>query len=199
MDRREALNKLPELSAGCLDAETEAAVRRWVEECPHCKAEWQSLQQFLGALQTVPSVQPTPEQSRQMWSCCSEALFDKVEQYRLEQQKPSLLSWMRSQPRWGWAMLGGAVAVLGATILAPDSSPSSPASAPATVASTGVRAVDPGALQSLGRPPLYAATMVDHHAQMAADPFSDRVGSSLVSYTASYPVLSAGDSGSSSR
>ncbi len=189
MDRREALNKLPELSAGCLDTETEAAVRRWVEECPRCKAEWQSLQKFLGTLQAVPSAELTPEQSRRMWSRCSEALFDKIEQQRIQEQNPSLWRWMKSQPRWGWAMLGGAVVVLGATILAPDNSPVAPAAAggaPVTLASAHGNAADPGELQTLGRPPLYAATMVDHHAQLAADPFSDRVGSSLVSYTASY-------------
>lgn len=198
MDRREALLKLPELSAGCLDAPTEAAVRRWVEECPHCKAEWASLQSFVGALEGVPQVQPTEAQSRQMWSRCSQALFDKVEAERLKQQKPPLWSWARSQPRWGWAMLGGAVAVLGATILAPDSSPvNSSANAPISVASvvgTQRDASNPGQLQLFRRPPSYAATLVDHHAQMAMDPFSDRVGSSLVSYSASVPAAQEGAS-----
>lgn len=193
MDRREALSKLPELSAGCLDAPTESAVHRWVDECPHCKAEWASLQSFLGALEAVPPVQPTPAQSRQMWSNCSQALFDKIEAERLKQQpqKPPLWSWARSQPRWGWAMLGGAVAVLGVAILSPDSAPDS---APVSVASTQRGASDPGELQSFGRPPSYAATLVDHHAQMAMDPFSDRVGSSLVSYSASLPSAREGAS-----
>jgi len=198
MDRHEALKMLPELSAGCLDAKTEDAVRRWVAECPRCKAEWESLQSFLGALEAVPQDHLTETQSRQMWSRCNEALFDRIESQRLQQslpqqslsKSPALWSWARSQPRWGWAMLGGAVAVLGATILAPDNSPSAPG-APVSLASVG-NSGGPGVLQSFGRPPSYAATMVDHHAQMGADPFSDRVGSSLVSYSASYAVSGVG-------
>lgn len=189
MDRSEALKNLPELSAGCLDAATEAAVQRWVDDCPHCKAEWASLQGFLGTLEKVPPAPLSEAQSQQMWAHCSQSLFDKVEQDRLKAQNPPLWGWMKSQPRWGWAMLGGAVAILGAAILAPESSPSDP---PIFVASAARDAANPGELQSLGRPPSYAATMVDHHAQMAIDPFSDRVGSSLVSYSASYPIAREG-------
>ena len=194
MDRREALTKLPELSVGCLDEATEAAVRRWVDECPTCKAEWASLQGFLGTLEAVPQAQPTEKQSREMWSHCSQALFDKIEAERVKQHKPAGWSWARSQPRWGWAMLGGAVAILGATILAPDSSPATAPVSVASVAGAQREASDPGKLESLGRPPSYAATLVDHHAQMSADPFSDRVGSSLVSYSASVPATREGAS-----
>jgi len=197
MDRREALNKLPELSAGCLDAKTEAAVRRWVEECPHCKAEWNSLQALVGTLQSLPEAHLSDEQSSRMWARCNEALFDKIEAQRLQQSRsqPGPLSWLRSQPRWGWGLLAGAAAALGAAVLAPDTPEvSRPVvianAAPGTITSSD----NAGNLQDFGRPPAYAATMVDHHAQMAADPFSDRVGSSLVSYSASYPAAGEGAS-----
>ena len=180
MDRREALKMLPELSAGCLDASTEAAVRRWVDECPECRVEWQGLEAMARTLSSLPEADLSPEQSRMMWAHCSEALYNKVEAQRLQEQNPSIWSWMKSQPRWGWAMLGGAAVVLGTAMFAPEG-PNEPQPVVAA-ASTSQQAGD---LELFNRPPSYAATMVDHHAQMATDPFNDRVGSSLVSYSAS--------------
>jgi hypothetical protein len=179
MDRREALKMLPELSAGCLDAKTEAAVRRWVDECPDCRVEWQGLETLAQTLSSLPEANLSPEASQRMWARCCDAIYDKVESQRLSQQNPSLWSWMKSQPRWGWAMLGGAAVVLGTAMLAPEG-PNEPQ--PVVASFTAPAGND---LEMFNRPPSYAASMVDHHAQMAADPFNDRVGSSLVSYSAS--------------
>ena len=188
MERREALELLPELSADCLDEKTAQAVRKWVEDCPECKMEWTALQTMMEQLSTASQPLLTPAQSQRMWANCAEKIFDRVEAERLAQQNPSLWSWMKMQPRWGWAMVGGAVVVLGAAWLANPETPTAPidGTAPALVAENDA-ANDPGELVVLQRPPSYAASLVDHHAQMAIDPFSDHVGSSLVSYAASVP------------
>jgi hypothetical protein len=195
MDRREALLKLPELSAGCLDAQTEEAVRRWVAECPECKAEWTSLEKMVGTLHAMPDAGLSTEQSQKMWARCNEALFEKIEAQRLEARKPSPFFWFQSQPRWGWALLGGAAAALGASLLAPDAAPTPegtlrPPALASAVPAGASGAGGAGELQQFGRPPAYAATLVDNHAQMGASPFTDRVGSSLVSYSASNEVAS---------
>ncbi len=188
MERREALELLPELSADCLDEKTAAAVRQWVDECPECQMEWRSLQTMMETLSTSSQPLLTPAQSQRMWANCAEKMFDRVETERLAQQSPSLWSWMKMQPRWGWAMVGGAVVMLGAAWIANPEIPeaTSGENAPALVAEMN-NENDPGELRVLSRPPSYAASMVDHHAQMAIDPFSDHVGSSLVSYAASAP------------
>lgn len=189
MERREALELLPELSADCLDEKTAQAVRNWVEDCPECKMEWSALQTMMEQLSVTSQPLLTPAQSQRMWANCAEKVFDRVEAERLAQQNPSLWSWMKMQPRWGWAMVGGAVVVLGAAWLANPEMPAAPlndGTAPALVAENDA-ANDPGELVVLQRPSSYMASMVDHHAQMAIDPFSDHVGSSLVSYAASAP------------
>lgn len=188
MERREALELLPELSADCLDEKTAQAVRQWIDDCPECKMEWGTLQTLMEQLSTTSQPLLTSAQSQRMWANCAEKIFDRVEAERLAKQNPSLWSWMKMQPRWGWAMVGGAVIVLGAAWIANPEIPTAQEdeNAPALLAETG-STNDPGELRVPSQLPSYAATMVDHHAQMAIDPFSDHVGSSLVSYAASAP------------
>ncbi len=184
MERREALELLPELSADCLDEKTAQAVRQWIDDCPECKMEWSALHTMMEQLSTASQPLLSSAQSQRMWANCAEKIFDRVEAERLAKQNPSLWAWMKMQPRWGWAMVGGAVVVLGAAWMA---NPEIPAAQNGDGAPALVAEADPGELRVLSQPPSYAATMVDHHAQMAIDPFSDHVGSSLVSYAASAP------------
>jgi hypothetical protein len=115
-----------------------------------------------------------------MWQCCAEKLYEKREAERLARQNPGLWSWMRVQPRWGWAALGGAVAVLGSVWLMTPNPTNDGAPTLATADATGQ-------LVMFREPPRAASGMVNHHAGMAMDPFTDHVGSTLVSYSATAP------------
>lgn len=178
-DSRQAQALLPDFSAGCLDADCEAAVREWLEKCPECRSEWQSIQATMQLLSSTDHAPLTEEQSRRMWHCCREQIFEKTEANRLAAQNPAFWNWFKTQPRWGWAALGGAVAILGSVLLSPENAQEQ--SQPQFVVS--VPTVEPQ-LKLFRRPSPVASEMVNHHAAMAFDPFTDHVGSTLVSYSA---------------
>lgn len=181
MDSRQAQSLLPELCSGCLDAEREAAVRAMIEECPDCQREWHLIQSTLLLVSTTSQPLLTPEQSQRMWQQCSEKLHARIEKERLAKQNPTLWSWIKLQPRWGWAALGGAVAVLGSVwLMAPDTPDTNTAP---TYAAAGANSE----LVMFRRPSGAASGLVNHHAGMAFDPFTDHVGSNLVSYSATAP------------
>lgn len=186
MNSQEAQSLLPDLCTGCLDAKTEKMVREWLEKCPDCQAEWHSLHSTLFVLSTSTQPLLSEEQSRQMWQRCAEQLYDRIEADRVAQQRSSgWLGWFQMQPRWGWAALGGAVAVLGGVwFLAPQNAPGEWNDAPRTAA---VSAADTAGFVSFRRPPREASTLVNHHSAMSIDPFTDHVGTTLVSYSASAP------------
>lgn len=178
-DTKAAQALLPDFSAGCLDADCEAAVKEWLEKCPECRQEWKSIQATMHALSATPPVDLTDEDSRLMWQSCREQLFDQIESNRLAAQNPSIWNWFTAQPRWGWAALGGAVAILGSVLLSPDAGqePTRP-----QLAATTAQPVD--LVMFRRTPPPVASELVNHHTAMAFDPFTDHVGSTLVSYSA---------------
>jgi hypothetical protein len=151
-------------------------------ECPPCEKEWVVFQQTLLIVSTTPQPLLSAEQSRLMWEECARRCMDKTEEKRLAAQRSasggwSLSQWLGMQPRWGWAALGGAVAVFGAVwFLAPQDDAPTPTWA----------ANDPGMTQLVrfDRPPTAASPFINHHSAMAFDPFADHVGSTLVSYSA---------------
>lgn len=173
MNSREAQSLLPDLCSDCLDAQTEKLVREWLEKCPDCQAEWRALHSSLLVLSTSSQPLCSDEQSRQMWQRCAEKIYNRIETDRQAKQKTSWLSWARLQPRLGWATLGGAVAVLGgAWFLTPQST--EPNDAPLTSIAGFV---------DFRQPPRAASTLVNHHSGMSIDPFTDHVGTTLVSYS----------------
>jgi len=172
---RQAQALLPDFSAGCLDADCEAAVREWLDKCPECRGEWQSIQGTMQLLSSAPHAPLSEEASRRMWHCCREQIFEKTEANRLAAQNPSFWNWFKAQPSWGWAALGGAVAILGSVLLTPEASQDQPQLKIATVAP------EP---RMLRQPSRVASELVNHHSGMAIDPFTDHVGSTLVSYSA---------------
>ena len=172
---RQAQALLPDFSAGCLDADCEAAVREWLDKCPECRGEWQSIQGTMQLLSSAPHAPLSEEASRRMWHCCREQIFEKTEANRLAAQNPSFWNWFKAQPSWGWAALGGAVAILGSVLLTPEASQDQPQLKIATVAPE---------LRMLRQPSRVASELVNHHSGMAIDPFTDHVGSTLVSYSA---------------
>jgi anti-sigma factor RsiW len=178
MDSRQAQSLLPDYTAGCLCEADEAAVRKWIEECPDCQKEWHAIQTTLLVVSTASQPLLSAEESRRMWECCANKIFEKREAERLARQNPSLWSWIRMQPRWGWAALGGAVAILGSVWLlapAPTTNDGAPAFATASAA---------GDLKMFRQPPAATSGIVNHHAGTAMDPFTDHVGSTLVSASA---------------
>lgn len=178
---RQAQALLPDFSAGCLDADCEAAVREWLDKCPECRGEWQSIQGTMQVLSSTPHAPLSEEASRRMWHCCREQIFEKTEANRLAAQNPSFWNWFKAQPSWGWAALGGAVAILGSVLLTPDTTPETSTPQFATTMLSGTPT--PG-LKLFSQPSRVTSELVNHHSAMAFDPFTDHVGSTLVSYSA---------------
>ena len=140
---------------------------------------------------------PSPLASEQMWHRCSEHIFQKVEAERngtkqtlvansvaAPEYSGGISRWFSRQPRWSWATLGGALAILaGVWFLAPQDDN-------ATFANSGnfpTQNDSPGELIVLQRPSGATSGLVDHHSAMAVDPFTDYVGTTLVSYSATSP------------
>jgi hypothetical protein len=193
MTCRECLEKFSSMSADDIPASIEHSIRQHLAACPECKQEWQVFEYTLFILSSSTQPLPAPDTSEVMWQRCSEHIFQKIE---AERQNPKLLKsgaarsgfwgWAARQPGWSWATLGSAAAILGAAWwLAPHEEPLSPPGngAPQIAFQTN----DPGTLVSFRRPPEAASGLVNHHSAMAADPFTDSVGSTLVSYSATTP------------
>jgi hypothetical protein len=162
------------------------AVFAHIDQCPECRQEWIMVQNTLLVLSTATQPLPSADLSEKMWRECSERVHQRIEENRLGANQPPFLAWLKSQPRWGWAALGTAIVVFGgAWVLAPQDGPSSPEVRTAqTVAFDGN---DPGTLVNFREPSREMETVVNHHSAMATDPFADRVGSTLVSLSASSP------------
>jgi hypothetical protein len=180
MDSRQAQSLLPDYTAGCLCEADEVAVRKWIEECPDCQQEWHAIQTTLLVVSTAVQPLPSAETTQRMWQSCAEKIYQKREAERLAAQKPSMWSWMRMQPRWGWAALGGAVIVLGSVLMTPDATTNDGLTVIADSSTAGE-------LRAFNAPPPAASGLVNHHAAMSIDPFTDHVGTTLVSASATAP------------
>ena len=177
MDCRQAQSRLADLSAEHLSSSSATELRAHLVQCPQCDQEWQVFQETLLILSVSTQPLPSQQQSRVMWDVCLQKVAEQVEQQRAE--RPALWGWARRQPRWGWAAVGSAIAVFGGVWwLAPHEE-----TAPAQFAAS------PDIVQriSFERPPANASPLINHHVAMAFDPFTDHVGSTLISYSATVP------------
>ena len=175
MDCRQALIELADLSAENLAAPAAQDLMRHLSECPECDEEWKAFQQTLFRLSAAPQTLPSAEQSRRIWAACLEEVSRDIEVKREKQQGSARASgFFNLAPRWNWAMLGGAAAVMaGVWLLAPR----------AEVART-TTSVQMARFQN---PPTLMSPLVTHHAAFAFDALNDHSATSLVSYRATAP------------
>jgi hypothetical protein len=187
MNCRECLEHFSSLSADHMSAPHVLSMREHLAACPQCRHEWQVFEHTLFLLSTSPQPLPGGQISDAMWCHCSEYIFQKVEAGRADRRafgfSPGLRGWVTRQPGWSWATLGGALAILGAAwFMAPHDD------VPTMAVNNLDRQPQIGTLVTFERPSAAASGLVNHHSAMAADPFTDTVGSTLVSYSATAPV-----------
>jgi len=186
MNCRRVQSQLAALSAQKLSPRGLSCLQDHLANCPECQKEWLLFQQTVQVLSTTSQPVLRHDHSRKMWGTCSEKLHSSIEQQRLKAPRPasalnsgwSFRDWAQEQPRWGWAALGGALVVLGSAFLSP------PAGSPAP----GPQAESPAPVVTVAsRPSQEMSDTVGHHATMTFDPFTDYIGSTLVSYSATSP------------
>jgi hypothetical protein len=191
MTCRECLEQFSEMSADNVSASTALSIREHLKACPQCVDEARAFEHTLFILSASSQPLPTPQISDAMWQYCSEHVFQKVEAKRSNSRatRPGLAGWFARQPLWGWASLAGAFAILTATwFLAPHEDALNALNEEVNVYrnTPTMRA----GLITFERPPASASALVNHHSAMAADPFTDNVGSTLVSYSATSSATS---------
>jgi hypothetical protein len=204
------VEQLAALSANDLSPTEAEAVRRHLEACPPCKGHWVLFERTLLTLNSASQPKLTAEQSRQMWLVCLEhtkaaqagnkpwaALHngsddDSSEAHSLWESLVKTFSWLTATPRTGWAVAGGAAAILGLTyFLAPHPQGAEPAP---QVAFAPLPQADLIQFRDFGRsglfqaPPANASQLVDYHTAMSFEPYSDHVAPSLIAYSASAPA-----------
>lgn len=196
MTCRDCLEKFSALSADNVSQTSALSLHEHLQACPQCKDEWVLFERTLVVLSTSTQILPAPEASEQMWKSCAEHVFESVEKQRNGKRRTprraGVLGWFGQQPRWSWASLAGAVAILAAAwFFAPhDETLNAIAGAGDALrnAPTSQAGLGPGALVTFQRPPAAASGLVNHHSAMAADPFADNVGSTMASYSATSPA-----------
>lgn len=216
MNCRGAKAKLFDLSSDAVAEDVAIALKQHFAECPECNDEWMLVQRTVTVLSTTQQPVVTGEQSQQMWLACSGRLAEKIEAQTQERQRqearhPSffnlrgalssdqaLLSPLSSRPApaltWGFAALSVASLLFAASWLAPHSSSAPPerlASFTPQVEAPNFEAL-PGS--EFGRLSSGERPLVNHHAAMSFDPFTDYVGSTLISYSATAPAISPNSS-----
>lgn len=203
MDCKQTQNQLCDFSAQTCDDNTARAVQQHLAQCPPCEAEWRELQESLLRLSTATQELPSSDQSRAMWAACEKkiaaASLPASSRPAPAQPAPSLSLMERVQqalglqPRFGWFALGGAFAALCGALLTSPSPTFAPAGNTAReysqVVQRSVRDEAPAQLvaSNAQKPPRAAALFIDHHTAMSFDPFTDHVGPTLVSFSASSP------------
>lgn len=158
------------------------SLRLHLQACPQCREEWVVFETTLLVLSTTTQQIPSAHQSREMWQGCAEHIFVEREKQR-QRTAAGWRGWLARQPRWGWVSLASAAAVLASVWFMAPAAPeySSPSNLNPFVSS-------PGPLVTFQQPPAIAAGLVNHHSAMAVDPFTDYVGSTMVSYSATAPL-----------
>ena len=191
-------SQLAALSAAELPSAECAALEAHCAACPVCRREWEALQSTLLLLSTLSQPLPSKDVSTQIWGVCSEQWYVRVEERRTAPASfwDSTLSWARTQPRWGWAALGGAIVIFGSVLMMSplgDDGAATMAEAPADGGPVLVLGQPQNAQNNadvtrvrvhFSPPPATAAAAVNYNSQMSFDPFVDHVGSSLVSSSA---------------
>ena len=208
MNCNECQEKLADLSAETLADDQSIAMSAHFKECAHCYGEWAIFERTLFVVSTTSQNLPSPLASEQMWHRCAEHIFQKVEAERAnsssiesreysrpemsEAQSAGWRGWLTRQPRWSWASLAGAFAVFGAVwFLAPgDATVASDAAGREAIAPETELVMFPSPVpgHTLTAPPSSAASLVNHHSGMTVDPFTDYVGNTMVSYSATEPT-----------
>ena len=190
--------KICDLSADALNSSDAILMREHLEDCATCKQELIALERALFCVSCLEQPLPTPLATEQMWNRCFEHIFQKVEAERAGGLKSSFaaepeysrprLSWFSRQPRWSWATLGAAAAILGGVwFLTPQENSTTVAERENFPTASD----SPGELVALRRPSGAASVLVNHHSAMSVDPFTDYVGTTLVSYSATSPENSS--------
>jgi hypothetical protein len=214
-DCRRVLSQIASYSVEELSLDDANAFTRHLDDCPPCKGQWLLFERTLTTLSETPEAQIEVERSRQMWVACvcyaqskKSSLPGASVQLRGVMSKPSRAEFIglegerrrsnRSQngnpgwlqglsrafaPRFGYALAGTAALVLVASLFF------SPAVAPAPQVVAALPAV-PSLLTkraAFATPPHATTGMLDYHAATSFEPFSDQVGPTLVSYTATQP------------
>ena len=195
MKCRQAQSRLAVYSAENLSDKELAALCEHLDKCPECHREWVVLQSTLITLSTTSQPLLSRETSDKMWQCCEERLRRRAQQtalgiapaplatrdagYNAAAAGSTMWNWI-FQPQVGWAALGAAVAIFGSVLFL---TPSQPDEQPLTYEGPSV----PATQVAFEAPPEGTQPLVNHHAAMAIDPFTDRVGTTLVSYSATAP------------
>lgn len=179
MKCQEVSNKLCDYSADALTATEAQEIESHLEKCPPCLQQWNELQSTLFSVSTAVQPMPHCDCSRQMWSHCLSHIEKKVERERVQSSRK--MSWFQS-PWLGWSALSGAFIFLGSVWLgSPQSTTLSTEANPTTVATNSTPDSE---WIRFDAPPRAATSYINHHSMMAFDPFSDRVGTSLVADSA---------------
>ncbi len=191
MDCRQVEAKLADWSAHNLPDSFCEELRDHLRQCPPCTQHWNEFQQTLHTVSS--STQPccSAERSRAMWQCCEQHIQKKIETERLTRHEKSR-AWWQLSPRFGFASLAGAFAVLIAVSVMPssllrhnNSTQPVPISVPQTISSPRDEWI------RFSLPPAQASPFINHHAAMAFDPFADHVASTLISDVATNPTSDA--------
>lgn len=191
MNCSECQAQLSDLSAEALASDQSQAMRQHFEECSHCYGEWAVFERTLFIVSTLKQPIPSPLATEQMWHRCSEHIFQKVEAERQNRSPveysatPEASSskkggWFARQPRWSWASLAGAFAILAAVLFFSPGESGAPAGNSLPPEGQLVSIQNP----NLENPPTMAAGLVTHHAAMTIDPFTNHVGTAMVAYSA---------------
>lgn len=187
MDCRQAKTSLADLSAEQLTPELQKQIEAHFADCPPCLDEWHLFQATLSTVSQATQPMPSSQQSREMWMACEKSWMERVEGERAARHS-SLGSWLRVQPVWGWASLGGALAILAGVWVTPGApQPQSTVAPTPSFSASSVPAASPDTLRMIRfkQPPPSISPLLYHHSVMAFDPFADHVATTLVSYSTS--------------
>jgi hypothetical protein len=200
MNCQRAKSSFATLSVEEMTSPSMRELQEHLAQCPPCQREWHTFQQTLLIVSTTSQPILSAERSQAMWQECARCCMESTEKKRLEAQRPALWrspfgQWMSTQPKWGWAALGGSLAILAAVWFSTPQNSTSPTNneSPSAFA---LRSLPEGELIRFERPPSAASPFINHHSAMAFDPFADHVGSTLVSYSATAPQSTRGTASS---
>lgn len=179
MNCREVHEKIADYSADALPESEAQNIQSHFEKCPPCQEEYQLFHDTMLSLSTASQPLLRPEKSQEMWRCCARHIAEKTERERLSNTNRASRSWFRA-PWLGWASLATSCAVLGAVWFSNAQNVAQLQGAPVQVALENPAQNGASEWVSFQSPPSVAAPYINHHTLMAFDPFSDRVGSTLV-------------------
>lgn len=189
MNCRQIEEKLADWSADNLPEPSCDELQAHLQQCPPCARHWNEFQTVLTFVSTASQPVLPPEKTQEMWSCCERYLNEKIERERKGNFKviEPTRAWWQISPRWGWASLAGAFAVLAVAGLTPQNSTrplvtEAPSNVQTQITNRSIEPREEWVRFTL--PPDQASPFINHHTTMAFDPFADHVASTLISDTA---------------